>query len=129
MFEPENIMKNLSGDMILPKFGEYKYYTETESKPEHILFWIRDYVAVFKKETQLLIESSDINLSDIDRINIIVGGDHGQGEFRFPMKILHIMNNEKRHESIQPTDYILCKKNNVLILKSTIIKELGDSIN
>ena len=38
IFEPENVMKNLSGDMILPKFGEYKYYTETRSKPEHILF-------------------------------------------------------------------------------------------
>ena len=25
MFEPENIMKILSGDMIFPKFGEYKY--------------------------------------------------------------------------------------------------------
>ena len=25
MFEPENIMKNLRGDMILPKFGDYKY--------------------------------------------------------------------------------------------------------
>ena len=25
MFEPENIIKSLSGDMILPKFGEYKY--------------------------------------------------------------------------------------------------------
>ena len=25
MFEPENIMKSLSGVVILPKFGEYKY--------------------------------------------------------------------------------------------------------
>ena len=25
MFEPENVMTSLSGDMILPKFGEYKY--------------------------------------------------------------------------------------------------------
>ena len=25
MFEPEIIIKSLSGDMILPKFGEYKY--------------------------------------------------------------------------------------------------------
>ena len=32
MFEPENIMKHLSGDMILPKFGEHKYYTEIGSK-------------------------------------------------------------------------------------------------
>ena len=38
MFEPENIMKSISGDMILPKFGEYKYYYETGCKPEHILF-------------------------------------------------------------------------------------------
>ena len=38
IFEPENIAKSLSGDMILPKFGEYKYYHDEESKPEHILF-------------------------------------------------------------------------------------------
>ena len=79
-------MKRISGDMILPKFGEYKYYHEIGSKPEHILFWIRDTVATFKKETQLLIESSHIDLSDIDRIDTVGGGDHGQGAFRFPMK-------------------------------------------
>ena len=54
MFEPENIMKSLSGDMIIPKFGEYEYMNiEKGSKPEHILFWVCDIVAVFKKETQL----------------------------------------------------------------------------
>ena len=129
IFELENIMKSLSGDMTLPKFGEYKYYNEIGSKPEYILFWVRDTIAVFKKETQLLIESGDINLSDIDRIYIIVGGDHGQGVFRFSMKILHIINNERWRESIQPVNYILCKKDNGIILKSTIIKDLGDSIN
>ena len=79
MFESENIMKSLSGDMILSKFGEYKYYHEKGRKPEHILFWIRDTVAVFKKETQLLIESGDIDIFDINIIHIVVGGDHGQG--------------------------------------------------
>ena len=44
----ENIMKSLSGDMILPKLSDYKYYHETRSKPEHILFWIHDTVAIFK---------------------------------------------------------------------------------
>ena len=100
MFEPENIIKSFSGNMILPNFGEYKYYHEIGIKPEHILFQIRDTVAIFKKVTQLLIESSDINLSDIDRIDIVVDGDHGQRIFRFPMNILYIMNNEKRHKSI-----------------------------
>ena len=128
MCEPGNIMKSLSGDVILPKFSEYKYYHKIGSKPGHILFWIRDTVAVFKKETQLLIESGDVNLSDIDRIDIMVGNDHGQGAFRFPMKILYIMNNEKRHESIQPVGYILCKKDNGLILINTINQDICDSI-
>ena len=83
MFEPENIIKSLSGDMILPKFGEHKYnIMEKGSKPEHILIWGHDTVAVLKKETQLLIESGDINIPNINRIDIVVGGDHGQGEFR-----------------------------------------------
>ena len=69
----------------------------------------------FKKETQLLIESSDINISNINRIDIVVGDDHGQGAFRFPIKILYIMNNGTRHESIQPVGYIF--------------KDLGYSIN
>ena len=53
-------MKSIRGDMILPKFGEYKYYHEIGSKPEHILFWIRDTGVILKKETQLLIESGGI---------------------------------------------------------------------
>ena len=77
----------------------------------------------------MLIESGDIDISDINRIYIVVGGDHGQGLFRFPMKILYTMNNSNRHESIQPMDYILCKKYYGMILKNTIIKDLGDSIN
>ena len=30
--------------------GEYKYFHEFGSKLELILYWIRDYVAMFKKE-------------------------------------------------------------------------------
>ena len=77
----------------------------------------------------MLIESGDIDISDINRIDIIVGGDHGQGAFRFPMKILFILNNGNRHESIQPGGYILCQKDQGIILKNTIIKDLGESIN
>ena len=40
-----------------------------------------------------------------------------------------MMNNDKRHESIQPMSCILCKNDNDVILKNTIIKDLGDSIN
>ena len=76
----------------------------------------------------MLIESGDIDISNINRIDIVVGGDHGQWAFRFPMKILYIMNNVNRHESIQPVDCILCKNDNGIILRNTIIKDIGDSI-
>ena len=45
------------------------------------------------------------------------------------MKILYIKNDDTRHESIQPVGYILCEKDNGIILENTIIKDLGDSIN
>ena len=76
----------------------------------------------------MLIESSVIDISDINRIDIVVGGDHGQGAFRFPIEMLYIMNNGDRHENIQPMGYILYMKYNGIILKNTIIKDLGDSI-
>ena len=65
-------MKSLSGDMIIPKFGEYNYYHEAGTKPELILFQVRDIVAVFKKETQLLIDSGDIDIYETNRIDIVV---------------------------------------------------------
>ena len=77
MFELENMMNSLSGDMIIPKFSEYNYCHETGTKPELILFWVRDTVAVFKKEIHILIHSDQIDLSDINKIDIVVGGDHG----------------------------------------------------
>ena len=85
----ENIMKNLSEDVIISKFGEYNYHHETGFKLDLVIFWVRDTVAIFKKETGLLIDSDKIDISNINRIDIVVGGDHGQGTFRFPMKILY----------------------------------------
>ena len=49
MFEPEIMIKSLSGDMISPKFGEFNYYHKTGTKHGLILLWVRDNVAVLKK--------------------------------------------------------------------------------
>ena len=65
----------------------------------------------------------------MNKIDVVVGGDYGQGAFRFLVKMLYITNNDKIHESIQPVGYILCKIDNSIILKDTIIKNPGDSVN
>ena len=73
----------------------------------------------------MLIDSCDIDIFNISRIDIVVGGDHSQGAFRFPMKILYIMKDDTRHKSIQPIGYILCKKDNDIILKIQYSKILA----
>ena len=42
-------MKALNCDTILPKFREYSHFHEAGSKPELILFWVRNIVAIYKK--------------------------------------------------------------------------------
>ena len=65
----------------------------------------------------MLIDSGGIDILNIKRTDIVVGGDHGQWSFRFPVKILYIMNDDTRHESIQPVRYMLYKKDNGIIFK------------
>ena len=95
-------MKTLNCDMILPKFREYSHFHEAGSKPELILFWVRNIVAVYREKTRILIDSSDIGINKMNRIDIdiVVVGNHGQGVLRFSIKILYIMNSGKRCESI-----------------------------
>ena len=46
-------MVDLRGEMIAPQFGEYINTHETGTKPEFILYWVRDSTAIFKKEISL----------------------------------------------------------------------------
>ena len=102
--------------MVLPTFGDYDYYHEARSKPEIILFWTRDIVTVYRKETQVLINYGDIDINKMDCVDLVVDGDYWQGFSCFSMKILYIMNNGKSHENIQHVGYILYKEDNSIIL-------------
>ena len=48
IFEPKNMMKSLSEDIIILKLSEYNYCRETGIKPKLILFWFCDTVAFLK---------------------------------------------------------------------------------
>ena len=81
--------------MIASQFGEYKYVHKVGSNPEHMLYWFRDSVAIFKNKTTLLINFNQLIVNEISRIDVIVRGNHYQGMFRFPMKLLFIVKSEK----------------------------------
>ena len=78
---------------------------------------VRDSTAIFKKEISLLIKCNLIIIDDISRIDFIVGGDHGQGAFRFPLKLLFDMKSETNVDRTSTDTYILCQKDNGGILK------------
>ena len=66
-------------------------------------------------------------MNEISRINVTVGGDHGQGAFRFPMKLLFIMKSSKKFERKSSVIYILYKRDYDDILKNTIIETFQES--
>ena len=72
-----------------------KYVHKGGSKPELIWYWVRDSVVTFKKYTTLLIHLNQLIVNEISRIDVVVGGDHGQGAFIFSMKLLFVMKSEK----------------------------------
>ena len=63
----------------------------------------------FEKEITLLINSKQVKVNEISRIDIIVGGNHGQGTFRFLMKLLCVMKYSKNIERTSSVACILCK--------------------
>ena len=81
LFEYESKIADSCGKMIVPQFVEYKYFHAIGSKPELILYWVRDSVVIFKKEITLFINSNQIKINEISRIDVIVDGDHDQGDF------------------------------------------------
>ena len=109
---------------ILPEFDEYSYIHEADSKPGLPLFWIRDSMSIFKKATIFLINSFKVDVNNIDKIKIVVGRDHGQGVFLFPMKLIYVMDDEEIFERITNIDYIRYRKDNGTILKKIIVTKL-----
>ena len=107
LFESKSKMTNLCGEMIVSEFGEYKYIHEIGNKPELIVYWVCDSVEMFKKEISLLINSNQLKINEISKIDVIVGDDHDRGAFRFLMKLLFVMKSEKHAKRTSSVDYIL----------------------
>ena len=59
---------------------------------------MHDSISIFKKETNILIDSFSVNVNNIDRIDSVVRGDHGTGTFRFIMKLMCVMDDGETFE-------------------------------
>ena len=89
------------------------------------LFWIRDYLSILK-EPHILVEIFNLNVSHINRIDI-VGGGYSQCTLWFPIKLICVMNNGNIFEYVSNSGYIHCRKDNIAILKKEITTKLDES--
>lgn len=89
------------------------------------MFWIRDSLSVLKK-THIFVEIFNLNVSHINRIDIVVGG-YSQCTLWFPIMLICVMNNGNIFEYVSNSGYIHCRKDNIAILKKEIITKLDES--
>ena len=76
----------------------------------------------------MLIDSFKLNINNIHRIDIVVGGYHDQDVVRFPMKLVYIIDDGNIFERITNRGYIYCRNDNDKIRWNTIKMKLGDSL-
>ena len=49
----------------------------------------------FPERGKYVDKSLKVNVNNIDRIDIVAGGNHGQGLFQFPVKVIYVMDDEE----------------------------------
>ena len=123
----------LGKDHVQPTFGQYDYISVDGHKPEEIPFWTKNPTEVFILQlknmlSQTKFSDKQIKLSDIERIDIITGGDHGAGAFRCPICIVLKFTDGTYVQTECSIAHIQCKKDNGVVLENTIIDPLGDGL-
>ena len=62
-------------------------------------------------------------------INVCHAGDQGKGKFRFVAKVVIKDVANKYYETVYPVGEVLFKKDNGIVLKSTLMPKIVDRIN
>ena len=53
----------------------------------------------FPERGKYVDKSLKVNVNNIDRIDIVVRGDHGQGVFHFSMKLIYVIDDEEMYNT------------------------------
>ena len=86
-------------ETILLDFGKYGYIHER-------------YFNLFKKDTNILINTLTVDINNIGRIHIVVIVYHCRGTFCFPMKLIYVIHDKEIIERESYVEYMPCKNVN-----------------
>jgi hypothetical protein len=125
--------------------GSTKYAYEEGEKEETIEFSYKSLREELEKQIAAEIQKLGLPLSaiKIERVDLILGGDHGAGAFQFGVKVVIVINRRQQDEptfsiptpkSVSTSEdtivfdiaiaEVICRKDNAEVLKLTIEKHL-----
>ena len=104
-------------------------YRADQKEEEKIVATYQDIKVELKKAIDTLIQVNQIaSISSIERIRLVVGGDHGQGAFRLGFRVLLDVNGKEALKETKSVATITCKKEVTEILEKTVIDWLSDDL-
>ena len=132
LFPTEREICELEEGFQEPNIGDSFYYDEKGKERELIEWWYKDVdisVEKYLKRLFLGMRCDGRQASDVIRVAIVFGGDHGQGAFRASVKILlYFANGVPPEEHEIDVAHVKCKKDNYDILKKSIMTPIGNSL-
>jgi len=72
---------------------------------------------------------SEDSLLGLERVNFVVGGDHGGGKFRMTLKVLLVFSSKKSISKLYQIATVEHSKDETEILKRTVLQPIGDGLH
>jgi hypothetical protein len=94
----KEMQKKFAADLVVPITGKVWHETTNkngETKVEEVSYDYQDLVEVFKYVTASLLMDGGVDVIDVKRVCLVLGGDHGVGAFRLTIRILIRLKNGK----------------------------------
>ena len=98
-------------------------------RAEKLVYWWKDPVDEVCINACLILNGNNLQPTDIEYAQVVNGGDHGKMKFRFTVKLIMKMRDGRCFEMIYPLADVLCRKDNGVILKNTVLPRIDDGVN
>ena len=122
---PESELRQLASERVLPITGS------TKVGEEELSWWYKDPLQVITTKVEKLVRHDKLlNIErPFNKLDIIIGGDHGQKSFRMSVKvILKRDKNEKVEEFIANIGEVECRKDTAIVLRNTILSHINERL-
>lgn len=132
LFPSEREICELEEGFHEPTIGDSFYYEEEGRERELIEWWYKDIDLSVENYLKRLFSSTrpeGRRASDVTRVAVVFGGDHGQGAFRASVRVLlYFVIGEPPEEHEIDVAHVKCKKDNYEILEKSIMTPIGKSL-